>query len=583
VNEWFRQNKKLIVSDLTLLARDDAMHSDPDGNWYTEEGKPAPNRPSLGQPDKETFWRASEPLFDFLHEQYRVAWTYTVLMLQPSKQFRGTPTNLGVGDHFTAREDVVFQKKGRSRTARIGWHANQFPPFLVQQQLHEEPPFELISTYALNILHLRDALPLIITRSADDAKNHEQRRAISVSRFDELFANALPKITKLVDKMGPCYRPGLGWGHGGKNKLAPHFNLIDERAIAVLRQTDDDMFRVLEAGPDPDGASTMVARLRRGKAQKNLALAKYLILMTAVWPDWTRITMIPHRVPIFADPQPGGIVICEDTRSKNIPADELGRIGDLLSTSIWPWVSLLNEKRGEKRGEFEAAVTNAALLGKAVRHDLNNSLSPIRSILSDPYNRSHTSEDDYNSMLSALDVVRCSVDGLSGLEDSPEEPKTVAFWDLCQRLQDAFRYYKPVGAIGPVGEIDIKTPSNFNAQLPRLYYAVFAELLRNAGKYRDDNRRCIEMRACQAERLIKIQVTNVGTRTKVTEAAQNIRAEVEKLRDTSIAATESAGEGIGLVVTLTKRAGGEIGARAESDTNDRGLLIVEVTIPGVES
>src|SRR4051812_25598303 len=109
-----------------------------------------------------------------------------------------------------------------------------------------------------------------------------------------MFGGRVGGVGGFVGAMGTCYSAAGGWGHGGIEKLAPFFVKIDEEAKSILNRAGGDIFRILQGGPDVHAASKLESRLRRPD-QTNLALAKYLVLMTAVWPDWTRITMIPHR------------------------------------------------------------------------------------------------------------------------------------------------------------------------------------------------------------------------------------------------------------------------------------------------
>jgi hypothetical protein len=577
VNRWFRDNHYLWpVSDLTSLAQQKALHSDPDGNWYLDDGRPKPDRLTVDSLRGESFWRAAEPLFDFLHQHYKVAWTYTVLMLQPSKQFRGTPRNLGVGDHFTGREQVIFDKQTGAQEARTGWHANQFPPFIVQQKLHEEPPFEIISTYALNILHLKDALPLTITRLPDCEEDHVESRVISVSRFDEFFRQSLPDFLALIDAMWPHYDHGDGgWAHGGKDKLKPHFAQLDKEAMKILANAHGDVFRILKFGPDADAKSKIESRLRR-PGRTNLALVKYLILMTAVWPQWTRIIMIPHRVPVFSDPQPGGIVICEDTQSATIPVRHLQHVGDLLSASIWPWVSL----QSGKRSEIDSALRIVERMSAAILHEHNWAFMPVNTLLQDEQSWKSMSRAKADLIKAGIKITADSLTALCGLADKPGEWKTVY---LENTVRDLGKQFARLGSRFKGRTLDVTISDNCNAAVPRLYVAILIEVIRNAFKHSEEHSPGEPVRLTVEStpdgQTLSIIIRNPANEEKVNAAVERYR-EIRTLFDTTdhiLASTDSLRKGIPLVMVLVEFARGTVEYRLDRD-GDQPYLVVQIMI-----
>ncbi len=557
------------------------MTSDPDAEWYENSGLRPDSRPRSQSLQNESFWRVIEPLYDLLHEQYRVAWTYSVLMLQASEDFKGTDLNLGVGDHFSAREEVIFSQ-GVGSPVRAGWHANQLPPFLVQQSLNMTAPFELISTYALNVRFLTDAIPFAITREPeDDEPNATNTRVVSVAPFYEVFENDVRALTQIVEAADVHYTSAGRWADGGIAKLRPTFAELDKRLSAtlhsdrarrILKVSEGNLYTMVRAGPDPEVVGKLKARLGRPKGS-NLALAKYLVLMNAVWPEWRRITMVPHPVPVLSHPQPGGIVICEDNRSQKLTVADTKKIADLASIAIWPWVSL---QEGARRAE--EATRNAALLGEVVRHDLSNALLPVRALLSErTYRTSLVTDSECAEYSSGLDVLYWSIVGLCGLDDAPASPERIAFETMFENLRMAF-------SGNPNAQFVIDSGGDLQTRLPRLYYPVFAELILNAGKRRppdwSDDRPHIIITARQDEGDLLITVANAAEARHVEKAASRLRESLAELSDRSRPiGSKRYRKGLGLVANLVVHARGHLACRTHTDAQANHWLTTLVRIP----
>jgi hypothetical protein len=586
VNAWFRENESWRRAGTNLIELTDRgpedkspeMTAHPDGEWYQANGQRPESRPRVQNLRNASFWCAVEPLYDLLHSRYRLAWTYSVLMLQANENFRGTFSNLGVGDHFSARSEVIFTDGERSEI-RAGWHVNQLPPFLVEQGLTFDPPFELISSYALNVRFLTDALPFTFTRiKEEDASGPKDRRVISVAPFYELFKNDVSDLARLVESAGIHYNPEKGWGHGGVKNLEPIFAELGHRLKAKLPSANSQkildnnyLFKILCEGSDPEVMDDLRKRLSRPDGT-HLALAQYLVLMSAVWPDWQRITMIPHPVPILSHPQPGGIVICEDTRSKRLTTDDIRQIADLVSIAVWPWVSLQGGAR-----LAEEAMRNAALLGEVVRHDLSNSLSPVRVLLLRKDSRLDATDSKCAEYLSRLNILNCTLEGLCGLEDSPYLPKREEFEKMFSKLIKAF-------SGNPKAAIKIESQGELQTKVPRLYYAVYAELILNAVKRRPaswpEDLPSIVITAQQDGRELIITVANTASDEKISQAL----AVFDK---SALALSERARmnvggvlfrKGVGLVVSLVKHARGNIYWDATLDASGRRWLNLSIRI-----
>lgn len=585
VNEWFRKNESwrqdvIKLTERVLGDESTQMKADPDGVWYEMDGRRPASRPRVQVQPGASFWSAVEPLYDFLHERYQLAWTYSVLMFQSNENFKGTVSNLGVGDHFSARSEVVFTH-GEGSEVRAGWHANQLPPFLVQQDLTFASPFELISTYAINVRFLTDALPFTLTRAAeDDGTDDKNHRIISVAPLYELLDNDLSALIRLVESAGIHYTPEEGWGHGGVESLKPIFAELGRRLNTKLtsvradelRETNQGfLFRFLREGPDPKVIAKVQSRLSRPKGS-HLALAKYLVLMSAVWPDWRRIMMIPHPVSILSNPQPGGIVICEDSRSKRLTATDTRHIAELLSIAIWPWVSIQSKAR-----IAEESMHNAALLGEVVRHDLFNSLSPIRILLLRRESRLKATDAVCSDYLSGLEVLNYSIDGLCGLEDPPLTPQRVEFGEMFTNLSDAF-------AGDPRAKFCLEARGKFWTGVPRLYYAVFVELIRNAAKRRPadwpEGRLPIVIKARQRKDDLVVTVENPATDNDIKQACAVFNKSKSTLSEQAHLnlGGKSSRKGIGLVASLVTHARGDIDCKGKTDALGQRWLCVSITI-----
>ena len=588
VNAWFRENEswreaKTDLIKLTERGPSDEftqMKADPDGEWYQMDGRRPASRPQVQVLRDASFWSAVDPLYDFLHDRYQLAWTYSVLMFQSNENFRGTVLNLGVGDHFSARSEVIFAN-GEGSEVRAGWHVNQLPPFLVQQGLTFAPPFELISTYAINVRFLTDALPFTLTRAVeDDEASDRDHRVISVAPLYEVFGNDLSELIRLVESAGIHYTPEQGWGHGGVESLKPIFAELGRRLEAILtsakakklrKANQGFLFKILREGPSPRVIADVQSRLSRPESSHR-ALAKYLVLMSAVWPDWTRIMMIPHPVPVLSHPQPGGIVICEDSRSKRLTAADTRQIAELLSIAIWPWVSLQGRAR-----IAEESMHNAALLGEVVRHDLANSLSPVRVMLLRRKSRLEATDEECSKNLSRLDVLNRSIDGLCGLEDPPLTPERKGFGEMFTDLSNAF-----VG--DPRARFSLQPKGELRTGVPRLYYAVFVELIRNAAKRRPvdwpQGQPSIIIKARQDGETLIVTVENVANDEDIKQACTVFKKSVRKLSEQAQMnlGGKSYRKGIGLVVSLVRHAHGSIDCKGKTDALGRRWLSVSIRI-----
>lgn len=587
VNAWFRANhpwlnigsnlKKLTERGPRMDPR--SLDSDPDECWYENDGRRPSSRPLRDDFENISFWEAIAPLFDRLHERHRVAWTYSILMMQPSEDFKGTPTNLGVGDHFTAREEVIYTD-GPGSAGRKGWHANQLPPFLVQQSAVFTEPFELISTYAINIRYLTDGLPFTIARDAPVVSGRrDHRRIISVAPLCEVIEKIVPECMSLLDEAAKRhYSRANRWAHGGVKGLRTTFERLDRilrreldsaGAHRLAQSNEGRLFQIVEEGPAPDAIPGLVDRLARPDGTC-LALAKYIVLMIAVWPEWTRITMIPHPVPMLAHPQPGGIVICKDRHSSPLLPDDINEVADLLSICIWPWVALQQSAR-----KTEEATRNAALLGEAIRHDLSGALGPIRPLLSMPrYRKVLATDEECARYLSRLDVLYWSIVGLCGLDDPPDSPERVTLGVMLGDIEKAF-------SRNPAAAIERHFGGASKAKVPRLYYSVFAELITNAVKRRPSawpiGLPHIKIAAHQDESEIVINISNAAE----PEAAEDARTRLLRILETLADKAKHVGsqgyrKGLGLAANLVTHAGGHLGCHVDLDDQHQTWFTVSL-------
>jgi hypothetical protein len=215
-----------------------------------------------------------------------------------------------------------------------------------------------------------------------------------------------------------------------------------------------------------------------------------------------------------------------------------------------------------------------------VRHDLRNSLSPIRVLLLRKESRLNVTEAECARYLSNLNVLNLSLDGLSGLEDSPHEPQheqREEFGEMFDRLRHAFSG-NPKAKFTPESKGELKT------RIPRLYYAVFAELIRNAVKHRPDD-------WPESDPSIMITAQQKGTELVITlrnaASAEDIRRARIVIHNAKRALFDEArlnlgdklfSKGIGLVVSMVRHAQGVVNCSSKTDTLSRRWLNVSIRI-----
>lgn len=95
----------------------------------------------------------------------------------------------------------------------------------------------------------------------------------------------------------------------------------------------------------PDGKSTEYDKLHKrifmDGSHRLLPLAKYVTIMSAIWPRWQRIWMVPHPSPTSDYVQPGGILICEDDqRGDPIATNEVRDLSNISAAAMWPWLGV---------------------------------------------------------------------------------------------------------------------------------------------------------------------------------------------------------------------------------------------------
>jgi len=80
---------------------------------------------------------------------------------------------------------------------------------------------------------------------------------------------------------------------------------------------------------------------KSGSSAMYLPVAKYIAIMSVIWPKWQRISMLPHLGPKSGHAEPGGMVICEDSPvDRQLGQGELESVTNISSVAMWPWLAV---------------------------------------------------------------------------------------------------------------------------------------------------------------------------------------------------------------------------------------------------
>lgn len=285
----------------------------------------------------QDFWATLDPLFsELLSSNLRGAWCAAGLKVGLDVTSTAVPATSpgpdGFRFHYFGRPDVRWNFNQSTITEeRPAWRVASLIGE-ISTRCHT-PPFETLLTTDLCVNVLRDSLPLVITRTPPTDTRHTQGKAriVDVSCLYDRIKERLDRFESILRDLA----------FGSDSSARPgYFGQMDRELDTVLNLTRLADIGITSTLENDSIFSTLQEALMRGK-RPGLALAKYITFMTVIWPEWTRICMLPYIGPASAQSQPGGLVICEDNPYEQcLSADELEATADIASVAMWPWLAL---------------------------------------------------------------------------------------------------------------------------------------------------------------------------------------------------------------------------------------------------
>jgi len=554
-NRWvFSRRRQFEEIELARWPDTEYLSSDADANVMPGRGAMFDD---AGGGVPKSFWWTLQPLYDHLFARHRVAWCSTVLMFRA----RG----LLHPDFLPSREVLAHE----------GWTVNQLIPELYEEDRFHKRPFETIIAADLCVNKLDDNLPLVITRGdvGEAAGAGAAGRVVSVGGFDRVVGDSLAELQEQFIEAERVRRERALADDFSRRELAPFFREADGILCDLLKGHDPgDLFKI-PWGDSAGGGGILREELQRGYVPW-LALSKYIVMMTVVWPGWERIIMLPHRGPVVSNAQPGGLVICEGGRGQagddarpGLSGEELIAVANIVSTAMWPWQAI---ESSEARGRREAAITNAAHLAEVLYHEYHNTYRLAGIGLRALKRKKKITESEFDGIYPYLAYTSYALRGLRGIAESPDDPTKIPVKQILDALTAELNKIKK-------DTVELRNESGDGPRVPRICYLIFSELIRNAHsrvtERREDAGKVSVDVSREAGRLV-VLISNAATREEYRKVNRKMASPAA--RGASFLSQHDAKSGLVICKQLLDRFGGAL--RAEFD-EPRALLTIRVEIP----
>jgi hypothetical protein len=250
---------------------------------------------------------------------------------------------------------------------------------------------------------------------------------------------------------------------------------VDETARRESLEKIDDLIhgKIHDLGPEdifslsPNATERHPLRvaLLRG-SPVGLALCKYLALMTCAWPEWQRITMLPHAASLGKEIQPGGLLICEDGPPDcHLSAIELENASLISSTAFAQYQITL----AEERALIESRDRTIGL----VHHEISRGIATVKGMLESPECRIALATQALDRMEL---ITRASFNLTTG------EPDPMPVNDFVQFIQQDVEVLRRPRPMRPAPVVNATFYEDLGHVDSRLYVIV-REVLRNAGNH----------------------------------------------------------------------------------------------------
>jgi hypothetical protein len=498
----------------------------------------------------DAYWSTLEPLTSRLLAQPKMAWISLVFRFVSERAFRA---------HMVAQPDVKAADDGTR------WALNLSIPRLYEAGAYRQDPFEMLISADLCFRVTDDNIPILVSRIEEPAPKLSETsvRIISCRRFADAACGAYDTLTDLWLKVAEPLRnePDVF----ADPKVREVMNAINEILESALQGCKGPPFEEIHTGTG-SRSEELDREMQRGRT-KWLAMAKYITMMHAVCPDWSRIIMLPHRGPVATRAQPGGLVLCERGAAALLGHDELKNIATIVSTAMWPWQTIGSRELGRKEG----AVGDVAYLARVIEHEYNNLYALSMTELNE-LRRSGISAETLDRLSGILGFTSYSYSGLRGVKQYTDQQTELAYIDkILENLISEMNKWRAV-------DVSWLRKEKQRVKAPIVFYLILAELLRNAGKHckgpKDQPARITVVTWIDGDQGLRIRIQNRALPGEATRLQRKIDA-----ASANPEVVFSAGKtGLDLCVELIAQFQGTITASAMKEQGEDAIA-VEIALP----
>jgi hypothetical protein len=405
-------------------------------------------------------WRANdpanefdvlEPLIEGVFRQSSVAWCGMGIRRVP---VNGAGSRPAIAFEYWARDSDVLQP---------AFCAQQLAGFMAANQLR--PSYQILLTSSLCLNELDDGRLLQLYRTSVGTA--------PTTSWNLCAQTLLPYLAPLQQELSNLFELAANDLQQRDVALSGAHEIIHSVAAKIRPHEFDAVFGDQDTSGLNREQRRRLEQLRMsvmGASVPDLSpgvrLLKYIALMSTVWFDWRRITMIPNQASVGLNIQPGGLVICEDGPDYTwFTSDQLETIAMIAGAGM-SHIEIANAQVQGNQKNREAAMG-------LVSHEFQRRSAAIRQAL-----KPDSTTDELRRANSALDRISRINEASYHVMCGTGHPLRKS--ELRQYLDSDVEHIR---SLNNCANTDISVELEDVSIVDIRVYMIAAEILRNAGQH----------------------------------------------------------------------------------------------------